>query len=170
MKTLKSSEEFVEGKNDIVWIGSNFKEHFHGLTFNESPSKGLKTRVLGKQMNATKILSELRPEPVSLGDVLAALKTLDKSGWYIFYVEDMDDELWAVYADWLAAYGGWGVGASSVADPSRWNAVYQVVSRRFSDTKKQTLSPSDTLSLEKRIEALEQWRDDMRKALIGLAD
>lgn len=33
MKSLEASEEFVIGKNGIVLVGDNFKEHFYGMTF-----------------------------------------------------------------------------------------------------------------------------------------
>ena len=164
MKTYKASEEFVIGKNNIGWIGSNFKEHFHKLTFEESNGEGLTTHRLGKSMRDCEIISELKPESISLGDVLAFLKKADHSEWYIFYVNDEQGVLWAVHANWNADNDGWNVEAFSVTLPLEWYADFQVVSRRFSDSKDLNLSPSDTLTLEKRIEAIEAWVERVSKA------
>ena len=37
--------------------------------------------------------------------------------------------LWAVNANWNSDNGGWNVNANSVANPDRWNADNQVLSR-----------------------------------------
>lgn len=151
MKTLKASKEFAVGKNGIVWIGSNFREHFGSMSFEESKEL-LVSKTLERSMLDSEILSELKPEEVTLGDVLHGLKTLDKSGWHIFYVRDAQNALWAVRAGWYSDGDGWNVGARSVSDPLRWLAGDQVLSRRFSEP----LSSSDPLIL-RRLESLESW-------------
>lgn len=47
----------------------------------------------------------------------------------IFYVRDAKGTLWAVSCFWFSYYGGWGVSARSVADPSEWFVGRQVFSR-----------------------------------------
>lgn len=143
MKTLKASEEFAVGKNDIAWVGSNFKENLYDLTLTKGDTKGIETRKLTRWMNDTEITAEMNPEPLTLGDVLAFLKTADRSLWYIFRVVDAKGELWDVNVDWRADYGGWHVGACSVAGPGSWSAGGRVVSRRFFDSK-----PCHTPSVE----------------------
>lgn len=137
---MKTSTEFKEGKNDIYWVSSNFKEHFYGLDFEESVTE-LETKKLPRNMNDSEIIKELNPETVLLGDVLNFLKTASHSGWYIFYVNDTEGVLWAVDAYWGSG-DGWDVEAVSVAFPVGWDADDLVVSRRFSSTQKKTLNRS----------------------------
>jgi len=163
--TLKTSEEFVKGKNDIHWVGEQFKDSVRGMKFVPAKSEGILTRTLGKQMNDSKILESLRPELVMLGDLLAHLKVADKDGRYIYYIRDSKGVLWAVSAYWDSGFG-WDVGAYSVAGPGWWDAGCQVVSRGFSDSQEKTLRNSDTLTeLTKRIEALEAWKNGIANAL-----
>ena len=143
--------KITEGKNKIVWLGSDFKKHF-SYEFNEKKTK-LLTKTLGEQMNDTEIMKKFHPEPIGLGEMMNFLKTADHNGWYIFYVNDKDNVLWAVVAYWNSYYVGWSVFANSVENPDEWDAGRQVVSCRFSDSLE-----SDTLTLrnlEKRIEVLE---------------
>lgn len=149
---MKASEEFAVGKNDIAWVGSTFKENLYDLTLTKGDTKGIEMRKLTRWMNDTEITAEMNPEPLTLGDVLAFLKTADRSLWYLFRVVDANGELWAVDADWGADGGGWYVGARSVAGPLGWCADGQVVSRRFYDSKPLPLEPSDTLSLDRALE------------------
>jgi len=143
--------KITEGKNKIVWLGSDFKKHF-SYEFNEKKTK-LLTKTLGEHMNDTEIMKKFHPEPIELGEMMNFLKTADHNGWYIFYVNDKDNVLWAVRVHWDSDDDGWRVLALSVESPHKWDAGLQVVSCRFSDSLK-----SDTLtlkSLESRIEKLE---------------
>lgn len=142
---MNSTKEFKAGKNEISWIGSNFKEHLYGIEFKKASAQGLETRTLPRYMNNAAILKELAPEAVELGDVLAFLKDADRERWYLFYVKDAVGILWAVSADWGG--DGWDVGAFPVSDPYGWYDDGVVVSRRFSDTQNKKLSPSETQTL-----------------------
>lgn len=157
MKKLHAKDEFVVGKNNIAWVSSNFKEHLYDLGFTPS-TFNLARRTLEKSMNDTEILSSLKPEAVLLGDVLYALFYLEHDDWYLFYVNDRKGTLWAVSAYWNQGDGGWSVGADSVEDPSWWYDGRQVLSRRFSEPlpSGEALSPSETLTLEARVERLEK--------------
>lgn len=165
MEKLHVKDEFKVGKNNIGWVGSKFTEVFGHMSF--TPLTFIMTnRKLEKSMNDTDILSMLKPQAVSLGDVLYALSYLDKKGWYIFYVNDTKGTLWAVDARWYSGRRGWYVNARSVGRLYGWDVDYQVVSREFTQSLDSvSLRPSDTLSLEQRVEALEQWRQKFSDAI-----
>ena len=157
MKKLKASEEFVAGKNGIGWVGSNFKERLHDLSFTPK-QETLQSKELERNMNDKEILKELKPQAVELGDVLFSLSYLSHDGWYLFHVNDRKGTLWAVYAGWDADDGGWNVGALSVESRYRWDDGDQVLSRGFSDPlpSEKTLSDLESLTLEQRVERLEK--------------
>lgn len=142
---MNSTQEFAAGKNNISWVGSNFKEHLYGIDFDPAVSAVFNELVLAKPMNDVAIAAEFGPEAVTLGDVLAYLKEADRARWYIFYVNDAEGTRWAVLADWGG--GGWGVGASPVSIRGGWLGGSVVVSRSFSGSKNQALNPSETLAL-----------------------
>lgn len=148
---MKSTQEFAVGKNNISYISSAFKEHFHGISFEESTVE-LVSRKLPKSMTSKEIVEEWNPEPVTLGDILHVLPDLDREEWYVFYVKDVNGVLWAVRGGWYG--GGWGFDAYPLDSPGGWDGVRQFLSRRFSDTQKETLCNSDTLTL--RVEKLEK--------------
>lgn len=158
MKTLKTSVEFAGGKNDIEWLGSQFKSVFGKTTFSPASAEGIESRTLTRSMTDVEIFAEFKPAAVTLGDVLAYLKGADRDGWFIFYVNDRKGVLWAVHAVWRAGLGGWFVEAYSVESPSGWCVGFQVLSRRFSDSLPQTLSPLDTLPLELEINGFKYRR------------
>ena len=151
--------KITEGKNNIAWLGSDFKKHF-SYNFKEKETK-LVSKTLGTEMNDKEIKDKFHPEPIELGEMMNFLKTADHSGWYIFYVQDEEKTLWAVGAHWRSSLDGWRVDAGSVEDPYRWYAVSQVVSRRFLDTKKsKTLSTSDDLTLKRAIRMVKIHLED----------
>lgn len=150
---MKSTKEFVAGKNGISWAGSNFKERLYDIEFEKASVEGLDTRTLPRYMNDAAIAKEFAPEPVLLGDVLAYLKQASHSGWYIFYVNDLEGTLWAVDADWSG--DGWDVEASPVANPGVWFGGSVVVSRCFSDTQNKTLGTLEFQSLKTRLAKVE---------------
>lgn len=136
--------KFQEGKDDIYWLNSDFKKHFSS-DFKYSNKNKLVTKKLERDMADKEVLDELRPEEVTLGDIYCALKKFDKNGWYLCYIRDSKDVLWAVDAHWDAG-DGWYVFAYSVEDPYRWVAGGQVFSRRFLDTSVTPNGDSLTLS------------------------
>lgn len=153
MKTNKASKEFVVGKNDIAYVGSQFKENLYDLEVTESIVDTFHTKTLPRYMNDKEILAKFSPTPVTLGDVRKFLKTADRSKWYVFYIEGTD---WALLAVWHV--GGWHLEASPVTDPVGWLAGDVVVSaREFLSPSEKSLSISDTLSLESRVEKLEAF-------------
>lgn len=163
---MKSQEQFKEGKNDIYWVGSDFKEHLYGIEFKKKNVEGILSKLLPRDMNDAAIMKELAPETLELGDLLAYLKHADHFCWYLCYIPDVEGTLWAVRAYWYSG-GGWDVEAISVARPDDWRAGSLVLSRRFSDASEkdtQALRTSDPLdfglverfeSIETRIAAIE---------------
>lgn len=139
MKTLKVYTEFVPGKHDISWIGSNFKEHLYDLTFTMPEDTDFQIKKLDKPMNDKEIQAELGPEPITLGDWLAFFKEkATRDGWYLAYVKDAHGVLWALYGRW--SDGGWSFEASALDGPHGWDSGNQVFSRRFGAEK---LGPQD---------------------------
>lgn len=160
MKSLNVSKEFVVGKNDISWIGSNFKERLYGLTFTMPEDSDLEIKTLGNRMNDKEIIAGFNPEPVTLGDVLAFFKEkATKDGWYVCHVKGSNGVLWAVFGYWDVV--GWSFEAYALGYPGRWFDGVQFLSRRFG-AKKLSSGSSDTQNLgnfESRLKALEEWRE-----------
>ncbi len=132
----------------IAWTSSQFKEWFGDMEFNAKKKvKKLISTKLTRAMTNQQIFDELHPTECSLEDVLATLKTLDKSPWCIFYCKDKDGVvLRAVDACWRTDVDGWSVDAGHVADPFVWRGAFRVFSRNSRGTK--VLGTADTLTLE----------------------
>jgi hypothetical protein len=138
-----AAEKFREGETTdsvkIVWLGDNFKTNFLGKIEEGVKAAELKIHKIGQDSLDAPIITELGDAAETLlADLWELLKRQPKgeegallaNGWAnIAYIRDVNGELWAVYARWFAAYGGWHVGARSVADPDRWSTGRQVVSR-----------------------------------------
>jgi hypothetical protein len=107
-------------------------------------------------MNDKEIIEEWNPEPVTLGDILDFLETANHTDWYIWHVKDNKGVLWAVSGDWDG--DRWFFGADPLDSPGHWFDGNQFLSRRYLDSQKETLSTSETLSLNElsgRISRLE---------------
>ena len=152
---MKTQEEFKIGKNNISYIGSNFKEWFGDMEFKETKPTFTITK-LERDMVDKDIFSEIKPNECELGDVLYAIQNniIDKKLYGgIFYIKDNAGVLRAVYVRWDGV--GWNVHTFSVENPVYWHDGLPVFSRNSG-----TLipSPSDSLtlsSLETRIKNLE---------------
>jgi hypothetical protein len=115
----------------VGWLGGNFKKHF--LPKIESKEVMAEELVVNNLLRSSKdpaIITVLGGEEkveTSLGQFWEFLKTSNQKFWYIAYVRDVEDALWAVGARW----GGDGlyVGASSLDDPIEWNADARFLSR-----------------------------------------
>ena len=123
--------KFQIGKNNIVYLGDNFKTWFGGVEFEEEKTKPLHSMKLPRAMNDKEILSELKPTEVTLEEVYETLKNMDKKIWAIFYVRDKNDVLRTVSVYWYG--GGWCVGAGSTDDTNEWSGGRQVFSRNSFD-------------------------------------
>src|SRR3990167_7647275 len=146
-------------KNKIMYTGGDFRRWFGNMPVKVSKKFKYETRELEKPMNDKEILKILKQQEISLGDLAYILKDLDKSGWCwcLFYIKDEAGTLRAVDAFWSADRGDWSVYANPVGSPRVWSADDRVFSRKFlSNSDNQTLSPSDTLSLEKAIEVCKE--------------
>ena len=118
---------FTIGKNNIKYLGDNFKDWFEGMD-DKPVKKKLYSMVLDKPMNDEEIKKEYNPSEVSLGEVAEYIKNKTE-GWYVFYAKDKDGIVRAVRACWDADCGGWTVGASSVEAPRGWCDGDQFLSR-----------------------------------------
>lgn len=117
-----------KGKNNITWLGYNFKKHFGDMEFEREENK-LYTKILENPMLDKEILDELKPTECTLTDLLTVLEGDYKDIWNIFYIRDEEGTLWAVSGYWRSDYRGWFVEANSIEYPDRWDDGYQVFSR-----------------------------------------
>lgn len=102
----KTSEEFAQRKNNIVYVSSSFTEEFGEDEI--LPGTVLKFTKLGKRMADSEILKEFNIQECTLGDVLATLNAAKedmKDGYSnIFYIKGHSR---VVHVHWSG--GGWGV-------------------------------------------------------------
>ncbi len=138
-KQFVAKDNFQVGKAGIGWLGDNFKAWFLGKT--EGPVEGstLRYHKLTESSLDTPILAELGDKAeTTLADLFHLLSLqangqggvlLANSYANIFYVRDASGELRAVCARWYAGSGDWGVDATGVACPYRWDADFRVFSR-----------------------------------------
>lgn len=156
---MKTNLYFKQGKNNISWVGSNFQEWFGETSFIPTKKAILKHHVLTRKMIDQEILSELKPEEVTLAHVVYAIehsKKMLKNGYAnIFYIKDQNGLLRTVDVRWRD--DGWDVYADVVSYPGAWRDGDRVFSRNFgtldlNPSEPQSLSPSDTLTLESAIE------------------
>ncbi len=142
----EEKDYFKVGKNNIGYVGDNFKNNFLDMDFEIPEKLELKTKILERNMNDREILEEFKPKESNLGELVYGLKSevLLKNGYAnIFYIRDKNDVLWAVSAYWRSGGRCWSLGAYSVGDPRDWRAGDQVVSRDWNFEFK----TSDTLTL-----------------------
>ena len=141
MKTLKSSEEFVTGKHNIVWMSNAFRNLVKDNIFEPRPMPTITT--LERNMTDEEIEKEItKGQFCTLGDIITFMDNAPKEckdGWAnIFYFpSSVANALWnGDDAEWYAfAYD---------RDDFRWNAGDHVLSPA-TDTP---ILVSDTLSLE----------------------
>lgn len=144
--------KFETGKNNIVWIGDNFKSWFGDMEVKEEKAKLYTTELKGDMLDS-EILNELKPTECKLGDILTAMKEnkLLTNGYAnIFYIKDKNGVLCAVDVHWCG--DGWSVYADSVSYPNGWRGGRRVFSLSSFDSL--TLSPSE--ALEKAIETVKK--------------
>lgn len=122
---FEAKKKFTNG----FYLGYNFKEHFLPKVEPKSTGGKFKLTTLEKPMVDKDIIAELGSSHiVTLGQLYEFLKTADKDGWYIAYIEDAKGELWAVCCLWDFVNQEWIVAACSVALQIPWLAGYQVCS------------------------------------------
>lgn len=146
------SQEFVVGKHNIGYVGSDFLSRMGDAEFQMKPVPTFQK--LPRYMNDGEIESELKPGLCDLGDVLSFIENPpegSKDGnWNLFYTPTF-----VVDVSW---YGdGWDVGTWS-RDGLKWHTDYRVFSPATgsSNPKAFTLDSSDTLTLERAIEIVKK--------------
>jgi len=130
-----AAKKFRPGKTidgiKVGWLGDNFKEHFlPKVEKNSIAAEELIVNKLLKNSRDPVIITALGGEEkveISLGQFWNFLKTADQQFWYVVYIRDTDDVLWAVLAYWSG--GGLYVGARSLDSPRGWCAGYRFLSR-----------------------------------------
>ncbi len=130
-----AKEKFRPGKTidsiRVGWLGDNFREYFLPKTESgEVAAEELALNGLLKGSRDPAIITALGGEEkveISLGQFWEFLKTADQSLWYVAYIRDTGDVLWAVYARWLG--GGLRVEADSLGYPAEWRTASRFLSR-----------------------------------------
>ena len=128
-----AAEKFRLGKTidgiKVRWLGDNFKAGFLSKE-EQTPALEIREHELLKNSRDPAIITELGGEEnveITLGQFWEFLKTADRRFWYVAYIRDTKDVLWAVNAHWNS--GGLYVGAGSFGNPNEWNAGYRFLSR-----------------------------------------
>ncbi len=135
VKQFIATEKFRPGKTidgiKISWLGDNFKEHF--LPKVEKDEVAAEELVVNKLLQNSRdpaIITALGGEEkveIRLGQFWEFLKTADQKFWYVAYIRDTEDVLWAVSAYWDS--DGLSVEAFSFDDPGDWGADDRFLSR-----------------------------------------
>lgn len=128
--SITTSEEYFK-EAGVVWANDTFRAEFYGLEVPANQEAELAVLELKEDSLDKPILDELGDKAeVSVSQFKAFLNAYrGSSEWFIFYLKGKNGKLWAVDAYWYAVYGGWSVGAYSVAHPDRWRQGSRVVSQ-----------------------------------------
>ena len=127
---MKTKDFFKEGKNNIGYIGDNFKENFMDMEFSLPESFNFKTNILKRNMLDSEILEEFKLQESNLGELAYIIKNdLLKDKFNIFYMRDSKNILWPVNFGWYSDVQCWYVNAYSVKNPYSWSAGNRVLSR-----------------------------------------
>lgn len=139
-----AKDHFKEDRNGeagIGWLGSNFKRYLLGKTEEAVPETTLRIHQLVKGSVDGPITAELGAEQIvetTLGQMFEMMKKqahgeegdlLVNGNAIIFYIRDINGQLWAVYCRWDSDYRYWYVEARSVAYPRAWRDGRRVISR-----------------------------------------
>lgn len=114
----------------VGWIGDNIKNHFLGKKEKAVKAAEVRESKLLKAKRDPAIIAELGGDEkaeITFGQFWEFLKTVDRSLWYVSYIRDTNDVLWAVDASWSS--GGLYIGADSVDFPGSWRPGSRFVSR-----------------------------------------
>ncbi len=129
-----AAEKFRLGKTidgiKVGWLGDNFKAGFLSKIEEQTPALEIREHELLKNSRDPAIITELGGEEkveITLGQFWEFLKTADRRFWYVAYIRDTKDVLWAVDADWHS--DGLCVEADSVDRPYEWDADNRFLSR-----------------------------------------
>lgn len=129
-----TAEKFREGETvdgiKVAWLGENFKANFLTKVEKSVPALGMKEHELVTPSRDPAIIIELGGEEQVesfLAHFWEFLKTVDKRFWYVAYIRDTENVLWAVRAGWRS--GGLDAEAYSLGSPSDWRAGSRVLSR-----------------------------------------
>jgi len=130
-----ATEKFRPGKTidgiKVAWLGDNFREHL--LSKVESDEVAAEEFAMSKLLKNSRdpaIITALGGEEkveISLGQFWEFLKTADQNFWYVAYIRDTDDVLWAADAGWYS--DGLRVEARSLGSPRVWRAGARFLSR-----------------------------------------
>lgn len=131
----------TSAKVKIGWMSDDFKRSFLGKVEENVSAATLNLHRVEKDSLDKDIRAELGTEceKITLGQFyqMLAKQPRGESGPLltdgcanIAYIEDTNDNLWAVHASWSSNYDHWRVHARSVTHPRRWYGGDQVVSRK----------------------------------------
>jgi len=164
-------------KNTKLWFSNNFKE----LILPHEPKKLPKVPTYTKNMlerarNDFEIMKEWNVDPYSIPEFFSLITSLIKkqpkgesgtllnNGYAnILYVKLANGTVVAVYVFWYGVDRVWGFHACAV-DDVRWDVGYYVFSRSLTFPSN-SVSSSDTLSLESRVKELENKMSKLEKVI-----
>jgi hypothetical protein len=131
--TFVASDKFREGKTvdgvKVAWLGQNFKTHFSKKVEKNVPALEAREHELVTGSKDPAIITEFGGEgkvETTLAHFWEFLK-VNRSGWHVRYIRDVDGVLWAVDGSWLG--GGLSVEAYSLDGPLGWGADGRFLSR-----------------------------------------
>ena len=130
-----AKKKFVEGKMTdgirVGWLSDNFEKHLlPKIEKNDVAAEELTVHKLLTASRDPAIITALGGEEnveITLGQFWEFLKTADQKFYYVAYIRDTEDVLWAVFAVWLG--DGLHVGALSLGSPDGWLAGHRFLSR-----------------------------------------
>lgn len=149
---MKTQEFFKIGNNDIGWINSDFLDNFSDIDFTIPVECNLKSKTLSRPMNDKEILTELKPQESTLGELAYSIennKISRDDKWNIFYIRDKKNNPWAVRVRWYSDSRDWYVRAYSVSNANPWGAGGRVFSRdwNFEPSEPLKISSSEPLKI-----------------------
>lgn len=128
-----ADDHFKDGKaieGVTIYTGDNFKTHFGGKIEENVAGCDIRVHKLLRASRDLGIRYEIGEdrEETCLAHLWHFLKLRgDKGGWFLFYIRDANDVLWAVNAGWDG--DDWDVDAGSVEHRVKWPAAHRVCSR-----------------------------------------
>src|SRR3990167_1881633 len=127
--------KFQTNKNNIAYLGDNFKEQFGDMDFKLPKKFEIETKTLPRYMTNQEILDELKPSEITLGELMYAHqhKLLSKDTWNLCFIRNKEGELWLV--DVCLDSDGWSFGADPLGYSYRWDDGHRVIRGKFKEGK-----------------------------------
>lgn len=144
VRKFVAKDKFQVGETDgvkIGWLGSNFRQYLLGKIERNVLAAELRVHRLRKGSTDSPIVKDLGGKEVVITSLAQMWQLMKRQGHgqeetlavdgkvNIFYIEDGNGTLWAVYCNWYADDGAWDVEARQFDYPGEWVAGNRVISR-----------------------------------------